>query len=193
MTLNSFNPRVIVVRHSPVDEKYQGICYGRSDAVLGPEGERLSHAVVEQLAIWKSATIMHSGLQRTRFMAERLAERLDCTAIVCADLRERDFGHWEMQSWNNIHARHGNEMLRMISEPETYRPGNGETTFEMRDRVLRWFDSLPNVGLTIAVTHGGPIAALLGSQRRLPVTNWVELIPRCGQILTIHQQSCEQE
>lgn len=193
MTQKTWNsPTLIVVRHAPVDAKYQGVCYGRSDVVLGLEGEHLSHAVVEELAAWKPATIVHSGLLRTQYLAERLAERLDCSVTVSAALQERDFGTWEMRPWSEIHAQYGDEMLRMISEPETYRPGGGETTFEMRDRVLRWFDSLSETGLTIAVTHGGPIAALLGVQRQLPVTDWVELIPRCGQFLPIYKRTVEQ-
>ncbi|MDB5339718.1 MAG: pspB [Planctomycetaceae bacterium] len=193
MTLKISIPTLIVVRHAPVDQKYQGVCYGRTDAVLGPEGEQLSYAVAEELAAWGNATIVHSGLQRTRFLAERLAAQLGCSATTCEALQERDFGTWELQPWNDIHAQHGDEMLRMVSEPETYRPGGGETTYEMRDRVVQWFESLPNADLTIAVTHGGPIAALLGSQRRLPVTDWMDLIPRCGQIVPIHKRATEQE
>ena len=68
----------------------------------------------------------------------------------------------------------------MISEPATFRPGGGETTLEMRDRVLSWQQSIPRDGLTVAVTHGGPIAALLGTLRNLPVAGWVDLIPAEG-------------
>lgn len=193
MMLKTSTSPLIVVRHAPVDPKYQGICYGRSDAVLGPDGEKQSATVALELAAWGTATIVHSGLQRTRFLAERLAERLGCVSVACQALQERDFGAWEMRPWNEIHAQYGDEMLRMISEPATYRPGGGETTFEMRDRVLNWFDSLPNQELTIAVTHGGPIAALLGSQRQLPVADWLELIPRCGQVVPIHHPKSGQE
>ncbi|MBC7816309.1 MAG: histidine phosphatase family protein [Planctomycetaceae bacterium] len=192
MKLDTLNPTVILVRHAPVAERYHGVCYGRSDVELGDAGERQSDDLVEELVIWKRARIIHSGLQRTRFLAERLAERLDCLAACCPALQERDFGMWELQPWDVIHARHGDEILRMISEPDTYRPGGGETTFEMRDRVQQWFESLPNHGLTIVVTHGGPIAALLGTQRRLPVSDWVGLIPHCGQSVRIHKQQTEQ-
>jgi len=90
--------------------------------------------------------------------------------------------------WDDIHALSGDDMLRMISEPGTYRPGGGETTYEMRDRVLGWLDSASDNDLTIAVTHGGPIAALLGTLRQSPVSEWASLIPRCGEIVGIHQQ-----
>lgn len=178
--------RVIVVRHAPVARKYQGICYGRSDTELGPEGEQMSCSLVETLAAWGPATIVHSGLMRTRFLAERLAEKLSCSAQSCVSLQERDFGTWEMRPWDDIHAQHGDEMLRMISEPATYRPGGGETTYEMLDRVMQWFQTLPTSELTIAVTHGGPIASLLGSRRALPVSAWAGLIPACGQIVPIY-------
>lgn len=193
MMLKTSTPTLIVVRHAPVDQKYQGICYGRSDAVLGAAGEQLSDVVVEELAAWGPANIVHSGLQRTRFLAERLAARWGCSTTPCEALRERDFGTWELQTWDEIYAQHGDDMLRMISEPATYRPGGGETTFEMRDRVLHWFESLPNADLTIAVTHGGPIASLLGALRRLPVAEWMELIPSCGQVVPIYHQDTEQE
>jgi broad specificity phosphatase PhoE len=76
-------------------------------------------------------------------------------------------------------------MLKVVSEPGAYRPGGGETTFELRDRVLEWFRQLPREGLTIAVTHGGPIAALSGTLRQLPVAVWVDLIPPCGERVQI--------
>jgi broad specificity phosphatase PhoE len=46
--------------------------------------------------------------------------------------------------------------------------------------VVGWFRSLNIAQPVIAVTHGGPIAALLGAQQQLPVAAWVRLIPACG-------------
>jgi broad specificity phosphatase PhoE len=189
MKLPATNGGLILVRHAAVAERYNGICYGRSDVPLGPIGEQQSDQLAGELAVFNDALVVHSGLQRARFLAERLAERLSCSALCCDALRERNFGAWELQSWDDIHAREGDQMLRMVSEPETYRPGGGETTAELQRRVVQWFDSLPASGLIIAVTHGGPIAALVGTQRRLPVADWAALIPRCGQYVTISQQN----
>ena len=176
---------VLLVRHACVAERYQGICYGRSDVELGTDGERQSCELAEVLATRTCVRVVHSGMQRTRFLAERLAQRFSAVPVCCEELQERDFGTWELQSWNAIYARHGDELLRMMTDPETYRPGGGETTFELRDRVVRWFESLPQEGVTIAVTHGGPVAALLGTQRRLSVREWPGLIPRCGESVHI--------
>jgi broad specificity phosphatase PhoE len=149
--------------------------------------------VAEELGAYAGATVVHSGLQRTRFLAERLADRLECLSVCCEALRERDFGTWELKPWTAIHARFGDEMLRMVSEPGTYRPGGGETTFELRDRVVAWRRSaVAQNTLVVAVTHGGPIAALLGTEKELPVSDWVKLIPGCGKWVRLSNENCEQ-
>jgi broad specificity phosphatase PhoE len=172
---------VILVRHVPVADRYQGICYGQSDVELDETGRNLSQALASQLAPLKPERIFHSGLQRTKVLAEELARQTGVQAICCPELRERDFGSWELQPWDALHDEFGEAILRMVCQPDTFRPGGGETTFQMRDRVLRWFASLPQEGATVAVTHGGPIAALVAAQRDLPVSAWPSLIPPLGQ------------
>jgi broad specificity phosphatase PhoE len=179
-------PFLIVIRHAPVERRYRSLCYGRADVELGEEGEAISRELAREFSKAKRAAIVHSGMQRTRFLAERIAEQIDGGATCDERLCERDFGTWELRSWDDIHAQVGNEMLGMISRPDTYRPGGGETTFEMRDRVLDWFRNLPENELTIAVTHGGPIAALRGTQQNIHVDQWASLIPQCGESVSIY-------
>lgn len=176
---------LILVRHAAVADRYHGRCYGASDIELSPAGERHSRELSDLLASRRIARVMHSGLARTHYLAELLAQRLGRSAECCPELRERDYGNWELEAWDVLHQRFGDEMLQMVSDPQTYRPGGGETTYEMRDRVLRWFATLPRDGVTIAVTHGGPIAALRGAQQRLPVAAWLGLIPACGECVSI--------
>lgn len=175
------NAELILIRHAAVADRYLGRCYGVSDVELSLDGEEHSRELSELLAAGPVARVIHSGLQRTRFLAEKVAERLSCPLESCRAIQERDFGDWELELWDQLHQQFGNEMLRMISDPAAYRPGGGETTFEMRDRVLKWFDDLPKDGRTIAVTHGGPIAVLRGMQAGLPVAGWLDLIPACGE------------
>jgi broad specificity phosphatase PhoE len=176
---------LVLVRHAPVAERYRSLCYGRSDVELDETGLHMSRAVARQLAPYSHADIVHSGLLRTRVIAEFLAAECDVKPRCCPELQERDFGEWEMRPWNALFAAHGDEMLRMVTEPETFRPGGGETTLEMRDRVVGWCDALPEDRLTIAITHGGPIAALLGTWRNLPVAEWIGLIPACGETIWV--------
>jgi len=72
----------------------------------------------------------------------------------------------------------------MIDAPETYRPGGGETTGEMAARALEAFSALPE-GSGIVVTHGGPIAALLGQQKGLTPRQWLAMVPATGAFVTV--------
>lgn len=177
--------KLILVRHTAVIEACKGLCYGSSDVGLSPEGEQRTHTLCERLATHHVSRVMHSGLSRARILAERLAQKLHVLAQNCDALRERDFGSWELMSWQDIHERSPGEMVRVLTEPGTYRPGGGETTYELRDRVMRWFDRLPRDGVTVAVTHGGPIAVLLGTRRNLPVDVWPRLVPSYGAVIEL--------
>ena len=176
---------LILIRHAEVAERYGGVCYGQSDVELSERGRLQSRQLAERLATRAVRRIVHSGLSRTAYLADLLAGRCDVPAVECQDLRERHFGDWELQSWDELYRRHGDDLLRLVSEPDSFRPAGGETTYELRDRMLRWYAGLPADELTVAVTHGGPIAALLGCQRGLPVAEWIPLIPACGECVEL--------
>jgi broad specificity phosphatase PhoE len=100
-----------------------------------------------------------SPLVRCRALAEAVAERLGLNVVFDPRLQERHFGSWELRPWDEIYAETGDAMLGMLADPSGWRPPGGETTFELRDRVLAWYAAFPTHGDIIAITHGGPIAA----------------------------------
>jgi len=177
--------RILLVRHCEAGPDYQGLCYGQSDVGLSPEGEAHSIRIAEQLAGWPITHLFHSGLRRTCFLAESVASKVGIPAIADTDLRERDFGTWELRPWDEIYAEVGRAMDGLLLDPANYAPPGGETTLALRDRVHRWYRRLPPEGLVVAITHGGPIAALRGALRSLTVDHWPELIPACGSIIEL--------
>ena len=75
-------------------------------------------------------------------------------------------------------------MMGLIAAPDTFRPGGGETTFELRDRVMAWFEGLARAQSDIiAVAHGGPIAALRGTLSGAPISDWPALVPAYGEMV----------
>jgi broad specificity phosphatase PhoE len=175
--------RILLVRHCEVGPEYQGLCYGQSDVELSPEGKDHSLRIAEQLAAWPIAHLFHSGLRRTCFLAELVASKVGVRAIADTDLRERDFGTWELRTWDAIFAEVGRAMDGLVLDPANYAPPDGETTFALRDRVLGWYCRLPAHGLVVAITHGGPIAVLRGTFLEWAVDHWPQLIPACGSII----------
>jgi broad specificity phosphatase PhoE len=177
--------RILLVRHCEVEECYREVCYGRADVGLSESGRSRSRALAHQLGSASIAQVWHSDLFRTRVLAEALAALVGVQAIACPLLRERDFGAWELRPWQEIYAETGDAMLGMIREPAVWRPPGGETTLEMRDRVLAWFRALPSSGTIVAVTHGGPIAVLRGALAGRPVSEWLGLIPATGSVVEL--------
>lgn len=76
-------------------------------------------------------------------------------------------------------------MMGMVTDPATWRPPGGETTFEMRDRVLAWHADLPAEGTVVVATHAGPAAALVGALRGIPASDWPRLIPPTGGVVVL--------
>lgn len=174
--------QVLFVRHTAVAEKYQPLCYGSTDVELSPAGERHAREVAESLAQFSIDRIIHSGLKRAHILAEHLADLTGQSLEERPDLGERNFGTWELTSWDDIYAEHGEGMLRMISEPETYRPGGSETTREFSERITTACHDLHQPGRTVVVCHGGVMAALSGLVERLDLPQWMDRIPAHGEI-----------
>ncbi len=172
---------LIMVRHTAVAERYKGLCYGASDIELSPEGERHARECAEALASLKPTHLFHSGLSRARVMADRIAELTRTVPIEDARLAEINFGSWELRSWDEIFAEVGHDMARLISEPDTFAPPGGETAHAVRDRVSAWRSALPTDGRIVAVSHGGPIGAIRGTDAGFPASRWPGLVPAHGE------------
>jgi broad specificity phosphatase PhoE len=173
--------RVLLVRHGSVAACYQGVCYGSSDIELSEEGRRQTVALADELSGLPITHLVHSGLSRAKLLAELIGGRTGIAPRVAPALAEIHFGQWELRSWEEIFTEVGDMMAELLHSPATFRPPQGETAFEVRDRVLAWYRELPRDGLVVAVAHGGPIAALRGTLMEIPVTEWPKLIPHYGQ------------
>lgn len=132
--------------------------------------------------------VVHSGALRTRRLAAMVAQ----DAPVGEDPRwlERDFGRWEGRSWDAIWRESGAAMDGMMTGPDTYRPGGGETGRELADRVQAAWEALPAQGVVLVIAHGGPIATLRALCAGQPLTRAVDFIPACGEVVCV-QRYCQ--
>lgn len=172
-------PRVLLVRHTEVAHFWRGRCYGVSDAGLSRAGKAAIGPLAAQLANLCPQWVVHSDLSRTRCLAAAIGRAAGCPLLRDPAWRERDFGNWEGKTWHAIYRDSGNAMDGMIDAPDTFRPGGGETTFELAARVATAAIALPG-GRGVVVAHGGPIAALLGQRRGVAPREWLALVPRPG-------------
>lgn len=175
---------ITLVRHTEVARRWRGRCYGVSDVGLSRAGTAAIGPLAQELAALRPNWILHSDMARTRRLAVAVARHAGCPILADPAWRERDFGTWEGQSWNAIYRASGTAMDGMIDSPDTFRPGGGETTCELAARVATALTGLPK-GRGIVVTHGGPIASLLGQERGLAPRDWLSLVPSVGARVAI--------
>lgn len=194
-------PTLILIRHGEVDHAYQGICYGALDVPLSDRGESDSVALAIRIAAdFEPAKIFHSGLTRTKYTAAKIAaavtrpdHQVDRPATVIADprLQERHYGDWQGLTWDDAYACDPEHFHHLISHPDTYRPPGGETTSEMQNRIVEWFEeNIVNADDTVnssvvAVAHSGPIAALCGHLTGTHAMHWQPYLLKTSTYLCI--------
>lgn len=184
---------ITLIRHPPVPAEWKLRCYGATDVPLAASPAAFVAALVPVLQeqygeTLREAAFWHSGRERTRRPAAELAAALGRPVREDGRLAERNFGSWETQSWDAIHAATGEAMLGMVTHPDSWAPEGGETTFAHRDRAMGWLEQ--TIGTAegrpqIAVAHGGTIAVLRGTLAGREVADWLPLIPDYGEAITL--------
>lgn len=174
-------PELILVHHPEVESRWQGVCYGRLEAELSPAGRDKIARLADEVVAFAPGIIYSSQAARTSLVAQAISERAGNPVRLDPRLAERDYGNWEGLTWAEIQAADRSAMHQLLDDPEHFAPPNGETLFAVRDRMGEWFRSLPSEEVIVAVTHGGPIGALLGSLQGKPPSDWASLAPPMGE------------
>lgn len=172
--------QLLLIRHTEVAKFWRGRCYGSSDAGLSRAGAAHARDIAPRIAAWQPDIVIHSDRRRTRYLAELIARLAGVDIVADSSWRERDFGTWEARTWGSIYRATGNAMDGMIDAPDSFRPGGGETTNDLADRIVGARHRLPNRRIAV-LTHGGPIAVLRRLDLRLPQSALPTLIPGYGE------------
>jgi alpha-ribazole phosphatase/probable phosphoglycerate mutase len=115
-----------------------------------------------------------SPLIRALKSAEIFAEPYGLKPIVIPDLRERSFGIWEGMSFNEIKDMYPEEFDAWAGNPLKYSPMGGESTIEVRDRVIRVLGNIlsnHNEERIAIVAHGGVNRIILCHIIGIPLDN----------------------
>ncbi len=115
-----------------------------------------------------------SGLSRAVQSAGIIAEQFGLVPIQVADLKERSFGIWEGMTFSEIREQYPREFSSWAGNPLAYSPIGGETTLEVRDRVIKVIGEIVenHAGEEIAVVaHGGVNRIILCHILGMPLEN----------------------
>lgn len=176
---------ITIVRHPEVTPDIKGTCYGVTDVELSADGLASIPRIAAELKDYRPSKVYHSGLTRARLLAQEVASVAGCELAVDRRFCEINFGAWENRTWASVFAEAGDDMARIIHEPATYAPPEGETVYQLRDRVLAGLRDISSEQRTIVVAHGGPISIVRGLLADLPATQWPGLVPDYGEAVDL--------
>ena len=154
---------IYLVRHTK-PEISKGVCYGQSDLELANSfQEELTH-VLSQLPE-KVEVIYSSPLKRCLELARSIPHK----DLRQADqLKEMDFGDWELKPWDSIPLEELNPWMEdFVEQPVP----NGESMRLLAERITPWFRELiaANHQQLVIVTHAGPIRIILSLIHETPL------------------------
>jgi len=90
-----------------------------------------------------------SDLSRAVKSAEIIAEPYGLKPIIMPELRERNFGIWEGMTFDEIKGKYPEEFEAWARNPLKFSPMHGESTIEVRDRVITALDKILNNCLSV--------------------------------------------
>ena len=149
--------RLFLLRHGPTSWNAEGRIQGHIDIPLSDEGRAMVQDWVlpEGLGGFVWAV---SPLRRARETAEILGARDPETV---AALQEMHWGAWEGERLQELRARHGAEMAANEARGLDFRPPEGESPRDLRERLRPWLAEIGAAGADrIAVAHKGVVRAL---------------------------------
>ncbi|MCX7913428.1 MAG: histidine phosphatase family protein [Thermodesulfovibrionales bacterium] len=117
-----------------------------------------------------------SPLKRAVKSAEIVAKPFSLTPVELPELTERNFGLWEGMTYLEIKEKYPLEFDRWTKDPLSYSPPMGESTLQVRDRVLKCLEKIieshraDNENIAI-VAHGGVNRILLCHFLGIPLEN----------------------
>lgn len=115
-----------------------------------------------------------SDLSRAVKSAEIIAEPYGLVPVKMPALRERSFGVWEGMTFGEIKERFPGEFEAWADNPLAHSPVGGESTLEVKERVVRALNEILNrhIGDNVAmVAHGGVNRIIICHILGMPLEN----------------------
>jgi probable phosphoglycerate mutase len=100
------HPKVLLIRHGQTAVNRQGLVHGRADATgLDEVGKAQVASLVNVCKAHQVKLMMSSPEIRALETAAILADGLNLQVWQVEALRERDWGQWSGEPWEQIHGR----------------------------------------------------------------------------------------
>lgn len=155
--------RLVLVRHGESHWNAEGRIQGQACAGLSDRGHDQAAALAARIAeAWPAAHVVTSDLPRCIETTAPIVVALERVPREDPRLRERSFGDWSGRLRAEVAAMDAQRWARWgAGDDGVIAEVGGESATQLADRVepALWelLDTTPDGGVTVAVTHGGPI------------------------------------
>lgn len=176
--------RLILLRHGRTAWNAEGRFQGQADPPLDEVGRAQAYEVAHIIAALRPDVMVSSSLMRARQTAEIIAQVTGLSFTIDERFRERGLGLWEGLTRDDVERRYPAEFAEWVAGQDVQRRG-GETRDQVAERALAAIADLPEVPVTVVVSHGATAMAavngLLGIEQRVhPLTalancHWTEV------------------
>jgi probable phosphoglycerate mutase len=171
--------RIIAVRHGETDWNASARIQGHQDIALNDKGRWQAEQAAQSLAADETVTAVYtSDLARAHATASAIAQAFALDTIIDTRLRERSFGRYEGQTFDEIERQCPAETARWRARDPSWAPPGGESLQTLGDRIRAVTDELAgrHTGEQIVlVAHGGVLDMLYRFATRQgmePQRNW---------------------
>ena len=145
---------------------------GREEIGLNATGQFQAMALQQALAQVPLGRVYSSPILRARETAEILTEARDLDIIDDERLVEVSYGDWVGKTFHEVREQPG--YVPYFKRIETPVAPNGETLYQVRDRILEFFSQVKREApeeTVVAVSHADTIKCMLMALLEIPFEN----------------------
>jgi len=159
---------IVLVRHGETDWNRDRRFQGQADIVLNETGRAQVRALAAELVRETFSIVYTSPLRRAAESAEILAAALELEVRPCDALMEIHVGSWSGLTVPEVATQFPDGHRRWLDSRAGWEDGETYDELGMRvDEGLRRIGAAHLDAHVLAVTHGGPIRAILAAIRGL--------------------------
>ncbi len=154
--------KIYLIRHGKTEANVKRLYCGQTDVPLCQIGREELEQLKKEIDYPEASHFFYTGMKRTK---ETLKLLYDREGIIVEDLKEIDFGIFEMKHYDEL--KETKEFQSWIQNFETMAPKNGESKIDFEERVMKGYQGVKEYLQTreckevVIVTHGGVIATIM--------------------------------
>jgi broad specificity phosphatase PhoE len=165
---------LLLIRHAETVWNREGRMQGFQDSPLSENGTAQAEALGRRLRAMRVDAVISSDAPRCVRTARIAVGELSLPLRTTPALRERNLGAWEGRTWADIAAENpaGAQTYRATAD---YRPPDGESFLEVRDRVTAALQAAAEEFAErriLVFTSGGSVRGGLLGLMNIPADTW---------------------